>query len=242
MTTQISDLGLGTSIGMNGVMAPSAELGKEEFLQLLVSQLQHQNPLEPTNNEDFIAQLATFSSLEQLQDINTGTQTGLLMQQSLGNALSTSLIGRDVLLDTSAVRVEVGSSSDFLADLDADATLNVEIRNADDEVVRTITVNGEDGLPLLAGEHEIHWDGEDDDGKAVPDGDYSVSVSATDATGGDVGVSSWLRWHVDGVRFSQGTAYVIVGSMEFTLADVIEIREQLEAAAEAATTPSWTTG
>ena len=242
MTTQISDLGLGNSIGMNGVMTPSAELGKEEFLQLLVSQLQHQNPLEPTNNEDFIAQLATFSSLEQLQDINTGTQTGLLMQQSLGNAMSTSLIGRDVLLDTSNVRVESGSASDFLVDLDDDATLTVEVRNADGDLVRSMTVAGQDDLPLIPGEHEVHWDGKDDKGKAVPDGEYSVSVTATDATGGDVGVSTWLRGHVDGVRFSQGTAYVIVGSMEFTLTDVIERREQIEAAAEAANTPSLTAG
>jgi flagellar basal-body rod modification protein FlgD len=242
MSTQISDLGLGKSMGMNGVLTPSDELGKAEFLQLLVTQMQHQNPLEPTSNEDFIAQLATFSSLEQLQDINTGTQTGLLMQQSLGNALSTSLIGRDVLLDTGDVRVESGSASDFLVDLDDDATLTVEVRNADDELVRTITVAGEDELPLIAGQHEIHWDGKDNDGKVVPDGDYSVSVSATGATGEDVGVSTWLRGHVDGVRFSQGTAYVIVGSMEFTLADVIEIREQVEPPVETAATPSLTAG
>ncbi len=225
MSTQISDLGIGNSMGMGGVAGPSGEMGREEFLQLLVTQLQHQDPLEPTSNEDFIAQLATFSSLEQLQSINTGTQTGLLMQQSVSNALSTSLIGNDVLIDTSRVLVEQGSSSDFTVDLAGEGELTVEISDADGSVIRTIEISGEDGAMLEAGEHGFSWDGKNDAGESVADGFYDISVSAHDAAGDAVAANSWLRGHVSGVRFSQGAAFVLVGGMEFTLADVIEIRE-----------------
>lgn len=230
MSTTISDLGLSTALGISNSAAGSAELGKEQFLQLLVTQLKHQNPMEPTSNEDFIAQLATFASLEQLQDINTGTQTGILMQQSVTNALSTSLIGKDVLLDTSTISLAGGGESDFLVDLDAEGFLTVAIKNADGETVRTLTLEGEDGLPLAAGEHQFSWDGKDDAGVTVPDGDYTVAVTAKDGTGAAVAAKTWLRGHVDGVRFSDGVAYVVVGDMEFTLADVIEIREAAAAA------------
>jgi flagellar basal-body rod modification protein FlgD len=230
MTTTITDLGMNSAASASGSVAGSSALGKEQFLQLLVTQLQHQNPLEPTSNEDFIAQLATFASLEQLQDINTGTQTGLLMQQSVTNALSTGLIGKDVLLDTSTVSVKGGDGSDFLVDLDADAKLTVTVTNADGETVRTLTISGEDELPLAAGEHEFTWDGKDDAGDTVPDGDYTIAVTAADATGATVPASTWLRGRVAGVRFADGMAYVIVGDMEFNLADVIEIREAAAAA------------
>ncbi len=233
MSTQISDLGIGNSMGMGGVAGPSGELGREEFLQLLVTQLQHQDPLEPTNNEDFIAQLATFSSLEQLQSINSGTQTGLLMQQSMSNALSTSLIGNDVLIDTSNVLVEQGAATDFMVDLTGDANLTVEISDSNGSVVRTMQISGEDGTLLEAGEHGFSWDGKNDAGETVDDGYYDISIAAADAAGEDVATGSWLLGHVSGVRFSQGAAYVIVGGMEFTLADVIEIREpQAEVAEE----------
>lgn len=225
MAMQISDLGIGNSVGMNGVVAPNDQLGKEEFLQLLVSQLQHQDPMEPTSNEDFIAQLATFSSLEQLQDINSGTQTGLLMQQSVSNALSTSLIGNDVLIDSSQVRVEDGEPTEFVVDLAAEGKLEVEITDSHGVVVRTMTIEGDDGAGLAAGEHLVAWDGRDNAGETVVDGSYSVSITATDAEGEAVAANTWLRGHVSGVRFSQGSAYVIVGAMEFTLAEIIEIRE-----------------
>lgn len=238
MTTTISDLGLNAAAGASGATGSTA-LGKEQFLQLLVTQLQHQNPMEPTSNEDFIAQLATFASLEQLQDINTGTQTGLLMQQSVTNALSTGLIGKDVLIDASTITVAGGEASNFVVDLDADASLTVTVTNAEGETVRTLEISAEGDMPLAAGEHEFTWDGKDDDGVTVPDGDYTIAVQATDAADAAVTASTWLRGHVDGVRFSEGIAFVIVGDMEFNLADVIEIRE---AAAAAGLSASLTAG
>ena len=227
MTTQISDLGIGNSMGMGGVTGANGELGREEFLQLLVTQLQHQDPLEPTSNEDFIAQLATFSSLEQLQSINTGTQTGLLMQQSVSNALSTSLIGNDVLIDTGNVMVENGSDHDFVVDLAAEGTIKVEITDAGGDVVRSMEISGENDEILVAVEYTFTWDGEDDYGEKVEDGSYSISVTGETAAGDPVPANTWLRGHVGGVRFSQGTAYVLVDGMEFTLADIIEIREPM---------------
>jgi flagellar basal-body rod modification protein FlgD len=146
------------------------------------------------------------------------------------NALSTGLIGKDVLIDASTITVAGGEASNFVVDLDADASLTVTVTNAEGETVRTLEISAEGGLPLAAGEHEFTWDGKDDDGVAVPDGDYTIAVKAADAADAEVAASTWLRGHVAGVRFSEGIAYVIVGDMEFNLADVIEIREAAAAA------------
>ena len=75
------------------------QLGREDFLKLLITQLQMQDPFQPIDNEDMIAQLATFSSLEQLEQMNAGLQDGLdmdlLLGQLLNNTMATNLIGRN---------------------------------------------------------------------------------------------------------------------------------------------------
>ena len=80
--------------------APGENLGKDAFMSLLVQQLKHQDPMEPTTNEDFIAQLANFSSLEEMQNLNENIVGMVYLQQS--NALlqqltdSSNLIGKEV--------------------------------------------------------------------------------------------------------------------------------------------------
>ena len=88
-----------------------------------------------------------------------------------------------------------------------------------------MTVESEDGLPLAEGDHSFTWDGKDEQGDAVADGSYSISVEANDDNGFAVPVQNYLNGRVEGLRFSGGSAYIVIGEMEFSLADVIEIRE-----------------
>ncbi len=203
----------------------SDEVGKDQFLQLLVTQLKHQDPLSPIANEDFLAQLAQFSSVEQLRDINSGTQTGLLLQQSITNSLATSLIGKDVLVGTDAVTIAGGEPVDFYYSLGGEARVTATVYDSSGTVVRTINIEDDTGLPLPEGEHSFTWDGLDEYGEPVPDGSYSVEVTAEDDNGLPVQVYSYLSGHVDGIRFAGGTAYIVIGEMEFTLADIVEIRD-----------------
>lgn len=222
---EITDLTGINSSAAAGSGGPLDEVGHDEFLQLLVTQMQNQDPLEPITNEDFLAQLAQFSSLEQLTDINAGTQTGLLLQQSVTNSLAPSLIGKDVLIDASTVEIAGGTPVDVHYQLDGEGIVEVQIADADGNPVRTLEITGDEGLPLAEGDHDFTWDGLDDAGEPVPDGDYTFTVSAKDGSGNAVPVTSWLRGRVEGVRFAGGGAWVIIGRMEFTLADIVEIRE-----------------
>lgn len=78
----ISSLGGGTGTGATG---DASSLGKDAFLQLLVSQMKNQDPMAPTDNQAFIAQLAQFSSLEQLQSMNTSLTTIANFYTALGS-------------------------------------------------------------------------------------------------------------------------------------------------------------
>ncbi|NLJ81214.1 MAG: flagellar hook assembly protein FlgD [Firmicutes bacterium] len=85
----------------NGQSRDSSALGKDQFLQLLITQLRHQDPINPVEDKEFIAQLAQFSSLEQMQNLNTNLGDLMLSQQkltALGQAME--MIGREVELFT----------------------------------------------------------------------------------------------------------------------------------------------
>ena len=85
-------------------------LGKDDFLQLLVTKLQHQDPLNPMEDSDFIAQLAQFSTLEQMHNISEGIATSnkwdFLQMQSLNNVMASGLIGREVTADFSGLYLD----------------------------------------------------------------------------------------------------------------------------------------
>jgi len=196
-----SGTGLNKSMGMN------------EFLQLLVTQLQNQDPLEPISNEDFIAQLATFSSLEQLVNIN-GTMTELsMLQSSINNSQAVNLIGRQIVVVGNQLELSEGKASHASFSLNSPAeTVTVEIKNGNGEVVRTIEL-GYKG----AGRVDVDWDGRDNSGEMLEDGNYTFSISA-------VGKDETI---INPKLFCEAYVYVylVSGEQRYMLSDVIEVRE-----------------
>jgi len=91
----------------------SNTMGKDDFLKMMIAQLQHQDPLNPLDGTDFTAQLAQFSSLEQLSNMNTQLETLGLYQSSLNNAQSISLIGKEVTARGNIVKVDGAASADL---------------------------------------------------------------------------------------------------------------------------------
>ena len=84
----------------NGEAKDSSRLGKDEFLKLLITQLKHQDPVNPVDDKEFIAQLAQFSSLEQMQNLNTNLSDMMMAQQQLTARPAMQMIGREVELFT----------------------------------------------------------------------------------------------------------------------------------------------
>lgn len=200
-------------------------LGKNDFLQLLVTKLQNQDPLKPMEDENFIAQLAQFSSLEQMSNIAEGIETSnkwdFLQMQSLNNALASGLIGKEIKAEYSGVYIEDGKSTKISFTMpEAASEVELTIKDASGNVVATLTQSN-----VGAGMRSITWDATDTQGNRVDDGFYTVEAKATRAGGGTFSPSLSLIGKVDTVVYRDGNAFVSVNGIEIPLGDIAAIGE-----------------
>ncbi len=202
--------------------APSSTLGKQDFLNLLVMQMRHQDPLDPMKGTEFAAQLAQFSSLEQLTNLNDATVQGInanvVLTQSINNALSTTFIGKNVRAATDTFRyngegdVKIGYNLGSAAEKTV-----VKIYDENDNLVKVI-----DGDTSI-GENTLKWDGTNEKGEIVATGKYHFNVEAKDGNGKIIDASKYIYGTVKGVRFkSDGTVFIIDG-IEVALSSILEI-------------------
>ena len=198
-------------------------MGKDAFLELMVAQLQNQNPLDPMDGTEYAAQLAQFSSLEQLTNLNDtmnkSVDADYFLTQSINNTLTATLIGNDVKLASPTLNNIGQDDIEFGYKLPADASnVTIKIYNEHGALVRTI-----ENENTSSGDHKLSWDFFDDNGTTLPEGSYSFEVTANDTQGEDMIVSSYGIGTIDGIRFGEAGTTLIVGGIEYDLADVIEI-------------------
>ena len=201
----------------------SAAMGKDEFLKLLTVQLQYQDPLSPLENEEMLAQLAQFSSLEQLENMNANLQNNLdlnlILTQVLNNTAAAGLVGKTVVAGADEVVLDSSGSAEIGLDLETAAErVVVTIKDASGTTVRTI-----EAQDLAAGRNEVGWDGKDSDGRSLAEGTYTVSVEAFDGDGNALVARTLATGEVTSVRFKNGEAYLVVNGQEISIADVLEI-------------------
>lgn len=210
-----------------GVLDPTAAakqpgaLGKEEFLTLLIKQLENQDPLEPMENSEFVAQLATFSSLEQLLAANDKLEMLAAGQVNLVNAQALNLIGKVALVaGNGEITVKAGVPDTLAYSLPNEAaSAKITVYNADGVPVKVLTLD-----PKATGRATVDWDGTGDDGKPLPDGTYRVEASATDASGNTLEVSLFRALSIDSVSFDGGIISLISGDQEIPFDRIVEIR------------------
>lgn len=194
-------------------------MGKDDFLQLLVAQLEAQDPLNPMDATGFTAQLAQFSSLEQLQNINTSLGTIGSSQSILTNSQAVGFIGKTITAVGDTFQINNGQSQDLRFSLDNDAAgLYIKIYDDQGSFVRQLEVG-----TTPAGEQSVHWNGYDYLGGMSPDGEYSFEVEAIDENGNSVSVTQFASGVVDGVNFKDGQAYLRCGNREIPMGNVITV-------------------
>ena len=188
--------------------APTGELDRNTFLRLFITQLENQNPLNPQANEEFVAQLAQFTSLEQ------ATQTTSLLEQLIAQGdqrarLETvGLIGREIEAAGSTVEWSGTGNASIVFDLLAEAkNTNVTVADLQGNVVKTLTLG-----PLAAGRHEFQWDGLTDQESPADPGVYQFSILGVNADGLGVGSFTYLRESVHSAVWEDGQAQVVLGS------------------------------
>jgi len=182
----------------------SDSLDQDDFLTILVAQLTNQDPLSPMEDTDMTAQLAQFSSLEQLTNINTNIQAlGDTMGHSdLLNAVS--FIGKEVKADGYNISLEDGNASTIYYGFGEPVSgITMNIYDSDGAIVRTVEIGSKE-----AGTYQYEWDGKNEAGNLLPDGTYGVGILGTDVDGGAVLVQTEVSGVVDAVVNEDGTQYL----------------------------------
>jgi flagellar basal-body rod modification protein FlgD len=241
-----------TAAGMAATAAtPENTLGQDEFLTLLVAQLQNQDPLNPTDATEFTAQLAQYSQLEQLFNLNDAMDGLSAAQTSSQKVSALSLIGKEVVVEDTHFPFD-GAPTRIGYRVDGPATnISLQIRNSAGATVATL--NASDTTP---GEHFLTWNGLDQNGAPLPADTYQLAVTAKSASAdATVLVAPLVRTIVTGVDLSGSEPLVVTRTGEFlvsairgvyegeaaaTTADIAPAGEETEAAAATGDLPADT--
>lgn len=179
-------------------------LDKDAFLTLLVAQLGNQDPLNPMEDKEFTTQLAQFSSLEQLTQINAGIGTLNDAGQRQEMLSAVGFIGTQVMADGSSLSKIGDTTSSAYYSLDsAAAHVYVNIFDKSGNVIRTIKTAG-----MAPGNYEFNWDGYDWTGADVKDGVYGISIAAEGEDGEPILVDTQVSGQVVGVITEDGEQHL----------------------------------
>ena len=224
----------------------TSELGKDEFLKLFIARLQNQDPLSPSEDGEFIAELAQFSSLEQMTNINDTLASGMglgdqlaplatlediqallsgnqeldiLSTQTINNMMAANLI--DKVVTWQADHVTLSESGEVQVNYRLEAPADSVIAKIHDEQGNVVQIlsSGAKGV----GEHKFDWNGKDVAGDRLPTGNYSFEIIAADSSGNQWNLNAAFKGKVDGVRYFEGQAFLDIEGVLVSLADVREI-------------------
>ncbi len=205
----------------SSVQEAVTELGSDVFLRLLVTQLQSQDPTSPVQNEDFVAQLAQFTTLEQT------TNTNELLEQMIGKTTQQSEMDLVNLVDRT-----IGSEGDTVSLGEADepvlayalsdqaGKVSVEVLGTDNQIVRSIH---SEGLKETGG-HQVVWDGLDDDGDRVPEGVYQFRIKAHDLNNQPVSALTFARERVTNIVLGTENPIMVQSGKALKTEDIISIQ------------------
>ena len=181
--------------------ATGDELGKDQFLELLVAQMNNQDPLSPQENGEFIAQLAQFSTVEGIGNLNTSMESLLSGYQSSQALQASSMVGRTVIVPADQAVVDTTAGLEGQLALQQSST-NVFVNIYDKAVslVKTINMGSQE-----AGMLDFTWDGTDSSGNLAEPGIYTVEAMAS-IDGKNTQMATLLPANVDSVSIGAGSS------------------------------------
>ncbi|NCD12833.1 MAG: flagellar hook capping protein [Epsilonproteobacteria bacterium] len=200
-----------------------SSLSNDDFLQLLLTELQHQDPTDPMDSDKILTQTAQLSSLEAAQ--NTTTALEKLSEQLASNTNfgAISVIGQMASLGSSAITLESGASNFEIYFPSEIKTGTLTITDTDGTTVKTIDISS--STAGKSGVVAFNWDGVNNDGTQLADGTYSATVTYTDADG-NLKTTQAGTYPVESVRYIDGEAYVKLGSYYYAIDEVLEFYDK----------------
>ncbi|WP_024851395.1 flagellar hook assembly protein FlgD [Hydrogenovibrio kuenenii] len=188
--------------------APNKQMGQADFLRLLTTQLQNQDPNKPVDPKDFVTNLTQMSQLQSTNNLNTSMQSMVTGFQGLQTLQAAGIIGKSVQANGQDVTFTQGQDSQFRLSPQAGQNLTdvkVVISN-DGGVVKNISVGD------LSGDKTLNWNGTDDSGTTLGDGTYKLTAYGTDSNGDIKQINTVVGTKVNSVAIAND------GTMKLTLA------------------------
>lgn len=198
----------------------------DTFLQLLITQLKNQNPLEPLDTNQFTQQLVQFTSVEQQLKTNEFLEAMMQSSQNANNAQAVGYVGKTVTVSGTTTDLVDGQAT-WIYRIDNPAqNTNVTIKDANGNVVYT------ESLSLKAGTDRIVWDGTTTTGEKLTSGTFTITIDARNVNGQYVPVTTEMMGVVDGVDVSGTEPYILIGDLRLPLSSVTAVHSDTPPPAE----------
>ena len=190
-----------------------------EFLTLFTTQLKNQDPTKPMDTTEMTNQLALFSNVEQTAGVNSRLDKLLAAQTSTGIGSAVSYIGKTVESTGNQISLSGGTAEIAYTMPSAGQSVRIDIRDTNGGLISTLA-----GDPS-SGDHQLTWNGTDSSGSQVSDGAYTVSVTATDSSGGaTITPTTKTTGKVTGVETSGTDTLLDLGKIQVKMSDVTAVR------------------
>ncbi len=217
MVNQVSNTSTTTNISEN-----KSVLGKDDFLKLMIAQLKNQDPLNPMDGTEYAAQLAQFSSLEQITNLNSYLKQSIdasyMLTQSINNTMLANLIGKEVKVNSNEIYVDGQENFGIGYELpDGIRNVRINIYNEYGTLIKSIESSNEKGS------NKLLWDLTDNNGEKVTNGNYRFDVIATDFNDNTIDVTSYIIGLIQGVRYTENGTMLLINGAQYSAGDILEI-------------------
>jgi len=180
------------------------------FLQLLTTQLKNQDPLSPMDTNQFTQQLVQFAQVEQQMKSNDALTALVSLQQTAQATAALSYVGSTVVVDGSTTQLSSGSATWSLTS-SKPANATITIKDSTGQTVYSGTT------AVAAGAQNFVWNGHGNDGRLWPDGTYTLTATAVDATGQSIAISTQIQAVVDSVDLTQNPPVLSINGQNYTM-------------------------
>jgi flagellar basal-body rod modification protein FlgD len=187
-----------------------------QFLKLLTTQLQHQDPLSPLDPNQFTQELVQFSSVEQQIQMNTGLNTLISLQQNAQTTSALGFLGRTVVINGTVAELANGTAT-WNYSVNKPSTASINVSDSTGKIVYSTT------QAIQPGQQTFTWNGQTTTGNQLTNGSYTISITAADANGQSVAVATQTQGTVSGVDVSKSPPQLTVDGQSYPLSQILQI-------------------
>lgn len=192
----------------------------QSFLELLTTQLQNQNPLDPLDTNQFTQQLVEFAGVQEQLNTNNSLSTLISLQQTEASSQALGYVGQTAVVSGTTTALS-GGVAGWMLNIPTSSTLTVNITNSSGATVYTGNYSANAG-----NEQPFIWNGLGNDGTQYPDGNYAMSATAKDSSGNNVAVTTAVEGVVSSVDLTQSPPLLWINGNSYTLSQIQSIVAQ----------------